>query len=404
MSAASAAPRSSRAAARRISHPFHGLIDCVLVEDAGVYDFDGAIPREHAVSAYTWMARDLAPDLLAAEPAEDDPEAAAALEAILPDLLARANKAIAAGRTSHEADRRLHLQLGGQEPWRRLPHVVNALTSRKLLTKAQQLGQAINGMQEEAQLAGALQAMPLSDANLAALLMQAMVGQVANPTVLVKAATTVAGSETEIAVTRTGLAPMVDAILAHAQNQVRLLMQVGPFADVDLLCRALERFHRLHRSVQGMLDLNRNGRWALVVGGLTKAASDRIEPRIRTVLYDLNRALRRQREGVPDRLDSDQILLALGSVYLLKAVREARDSLALNAMFDQTWAQVGQAIEIHIDRNLELLREDPDDTITAERLDAAIKMAEVRIGSDYADVMRRARDSAARRVPPKPEA
>ena len=278
--------------------------------------------------------------------------------------------------------------------------MLNALRSRHLLEKAQSFGRAANGMQDDAQLAGALQAMPLSDRPLAALLMHATVGQVANPTPLVTAAIRVAGSETEMAITRVGLGPLVDALLAHAQNQVPLLTQVGPFADMDLLCRALERFHRLMRAVQALIELSRNGRWALIVATLTKNVSDRIEPRVRNVLFDLNRALRRQREGIPDRLDGDQILLALGSVYLLATIRDVRDSLALNAMFDRTWNQVGQALEIHIQRNLDLLRKDPDDAITAERLEAAIKMAEVRLGVEYADVIRRAKEGAERRQPP----
>ena len=404
MSAATAVPFSAGRVTRGSTLPFLGLIDCVLVGDSGLFEFDGAIPREHAASAWTWMKRDLAPDLFDLAVLEDDPEAVGALKETLPELLARADKAIAGAGTSHDAERRLRMQLGGQNASRHLPQVVKALRSRKLLEKAQGLGAAINAMQDERQLADALRAMPLSDQHLAALLMQALVGQVANPTVLVTAATAVAGSETEIGVTRAGFAPLIDAILAHAQDQVDLLMQVGPFADVDLLCRALDRFNRLHRAVHGLLDLDQKGRWKMIVGRLTKAASDRIAPRMRSVLFDLNRALRRQREGVPDRLDSDQILVALGSIYMLKTVREARDSLALNAVLDKMWSQVGQALEIHIDRNLELLRKDPDDDITAARLDAAIKMGEVRIGTEYAEVMRRARDSALRKPEPRPEA
>ena len=404
MSAATTVPFSAGRVTRGSTLPFLGLIDCVLVGDSGLFEFDGAIPREHAASAWTWMKRDLAPDLFDLAVLEDDPEAVGALEETLPELLARADKAIAGAGTSHDAERRLRMQLGGQNASRHLPQVVKALRSRKLLEKAQGLGAAINAMQDDRQLADALRAMPLSDQHLAALLMQALVGQVANPTVLVTAATAVAGSETEIGVTRAGFAPLIDAILAHAQDQVDLLMQVGPFADVDLLCRALDRFNRLHRAVHGLLDLDQKGRWKMIVGRLTKAASDRIAPRMRSVLFDLNRALRRQREGVPDRLDSDQILVALGSIYMLKTVREARDSLALNAVLDKMWSQVGQALEIHIDRNLELLRKDPDDDITAARLDAAIKMGEVRIGTEYAEVMRRARDSALRKPEPRPEA
>jgi hypothetical protein len=114
------------------------------------------------------------------------------------------------------------------------------------------------------------------------------------------------------------------------------------------------------------------------------------------VVPDVSRALRR-REG-NDRLDSDQLLIALNGCFVLATVREARDSLALNALFDQAWNQLGQALEMHVQRNLEVFRQTPNDQTTAARLDAAIKMAELRFNAEYADVLRRARDSASKRV------
>jgi hypothetical protein len=124
--------------------------------------------------------------------------------------------------------------------------------------------------------------------------------------------------------------------------------------------------------------------------------SERIEPRLREAGPDLNRAMRR-REGT-DRLDSDQILLALNGVYLLATVRDCRDSLALNTAFDQAWAQVGQGLEIHLERCLEILRANPTDRIASARLEAGIKMAELRFSAEYAEVLRRAKDAAERRI------
>ena len=49
-------------------------------------------------------------------------------------------------------------------------------------------------------------------------------------------------------------------------------------------------------------------------------------------------------------------------------------------------------------RNLELFRQNPSDRVIGARLDAAIKMAGLRFNPDYADVLRRARDGAERRV------
>jgi len=388
-------PISARSGAAA-GKPFLGLIDGVLVDDPADFAFDGAIARGHAMATWTWILRDVAPDLVDPDASPDDPAAVQALEALMPELLARARSAAAAAGATHDAERRLQSQLGGEEPFERLPYVLNALKCRALLDKAQSFGRAVNGMNDEAALAMALQSMPLQDQGIAALLMQAAVGQVASPSRLMTAVIRIAGSPTEGAIQRAGFGPLVDALLAHAQNQIPALIQIGPFADIDLTCRAIDRFHRLIRAVHGFVELARNGRWAMIVAALTKVVSGHVEPRLRDVGPDVNKALRRPREGI-DRFDGDLLLSALNGVYLLATVRDSRGSLALNALFDQTWTQVGQALEIHIQRNLEILRQNPADTATAQRLDASIKMAEVRFNPEYAEVLRRAKETAEKR-------
>lgn len=393
-------PRPTVRASRRDAKPFFGVIDSVLVEDPVNFPFEGAISRQDAMAAWTWIRRDLASDLIDPDVSDTDPAAAEALSLLLPEILTRTRTALAAAGTSHEAERRLRTQLGSEDAWARLPMVLTALKCRPLLEKAQGFGRATNGMTDEAALAMALQSMPLQDQSVAALLMQAAVGQVANPSRLMTAVIRITGSATDVAITRQGFAPLVDAMLAHAQNQIPVLHQMGAFADIDLTCRALDRFHRLVRAVGSYVELGRLSRWTMVLSALTKSVSERIDPKLREVGPDVNKALRRGREG-NDRLDSDQILSALNGVYLLATVRDCRDSLALNALFDQVWNQTGQAIEIHIQRSLDILRLNPLDKVTSARLDAAIKMAELRFNAEYAEVLRRARDAVERRITPQ---
>jgi hypothetical protein len=238
--------------------------------------------------------------------------------------------------------------------------------------------------------------MPLKDQALAALLFHVAIGQVSNPTRLITTIIRISGNATEAAVIRMGFSPVIDAMLAHAQNQLFMLQPSGPFADIDLICRSLDRFHRLVRSLTGYVEFSRGSRWAMVLAAITKQVSDRIEPRLRDVVSDLNQAMRRGREG-SDRIDEDRMLAAINGVYLLATVRECRDSLALNAVFDQAWSQTGQALEVHLQRNLDLIRQNPDDAPTGVRLDAGIKMAEVRFNPEYAETLRRARATAERR-------
>ncbi len=258
------------------------------------------------------------------------------------------------------------------------------------------MADATAGMPDEAALGLALQSMPLNDRPVCALLMQAAMAEIAHPGRVMAAAIRIAGASEEQAVARAGLGTLVDAMLAHAQAQIPALQQYGAFADIDMVCSSVERFHKLIRAVTSYMELGRMTRWSGTVAGLIKTVSELLEPKLREVLPDVNLALRRH-HGT-DWLDTDQVLAALNGCYILNTVRDCRDSLALNALFDQMWTQVGQALDIHVNRNLELFRQNPSDRVTGDRLDAAIKMAELRFNGEYAEVLRRARDGAERRA------
>lgn len=376
--------------------PFLGLIDPIIVPGPVEFDFEGSLAHDHATAAWKWMIRDAAPDLLDVTGGDDDPVTRQALDAAVPELLTRVREILSEMDRDGELDRRMRVQMGGEAVFRRMPVILNALKCRNLLVKAQGFGRAANNMTDDAALGTALQAMPLNDRAVAALLLHAAVGQICNPARLMAAAVKIAGSASEAAIHRAGLAPLVDAMLAHAQAQIAPLSQSGIYSDVDLICRATERFHKLMRAVTGFVELARLSHWSMVTAQLTKSISERIEPRLREVVPDVSRALRR-REGV-DRLDPDQLLIALNGCFVLATVREARDSLALNTLFDQAWAQLGQALETQMQRNLDLFRQNPGDKVTSARLDAAIKMAELRFNADYADVLRRAKESAGKRA------
>jgi hypothetical protein len=371
--------------------PFLGLIEAVTVEDPVLFPFDGSILRKHAQTAWIWAARDLCPDLLA----DVETMSSANLEALMPQVVTRMRDGLKQAE-DYETGRRLRAQLGGPEALERLPFVINALHSRALLVKAEAFGKAANTVDNDHTLGAALQAMPLQDASATALLMHVAIGQINNPTKLVTTAVRIAGGGSEAAIQRSGFGPMVDAILAHAQNQLHALQQNGPFADVDMTCRALDRLHKLIRSLTGYVEFARNSRWTMVLAALTKHTSDRIEQRLKDVVPDLNQALRKM-PGT-DRLDHDRLLSALNGMYVLAAVRDSRDSLAVNALFDQAWSQSGEALELHLVRNLELYKLNPDDALIGTRLDTAIKMAEIRFTPEYAETLRRARHTAERRA------
>jgi hypothetical protein len=372
------------------------MLDAVIVEDPASFSFAGSIRRSSVVAGWTWVCRDLCADFISADEIADSSLTAATLEPQMPKVMARMKEALAKADADPEVARRLRAQLGSDEAIAALPQLLGALRSRPLLAKAMAFGKAINNIGEDSALGTALQSMPLNDPPLAALLFHAAMRQIANPTRLVTTVIKLSGNATELSVARSGFGPVIDAMLAHAQNQIHLLQPTGPFADIDLICRVLDRFHRLVRAMTGYIEFERGSQWAAILSALTKQVSERIEPRLREVVPDINVALRRSRDPAADRLDNDRLLAAINGVYLMATVRDCRASLALNAVFDQAWSQSAEALEMHLQRNLDLIRQNPADPVIGARLDAGIKMAEVRFNAEYADTLRRARVSAER--------
>ncbi|NGP18706.1 hypothetical protein [Devosia aurantiaca] len=389
--------RPAARSAAVVRKPFCGLIDPILVEGPVAFSFAGSVDRAGAAAAWTWVLRDIAPDLISAEGVANGAFKAADLEPLMPELLVRMKAALEKIDGDTESMRRFRAQFAREHAREELSVVLAALRARALLTKAQGFGKAINTIAEDGAVGTALQSMPLQDAQIAALLFHAAVGQVANPTRLISVVIKLSGNASEAAIARNGFSPLVDAYLAHAQNQLQHLQVSGPFADTDLVCKSLERFHRLVRALTSYIEFGRGSRATQVLSTITKLVSDRIEPRLKEVVTDLNQAMRRPREGL-DRIDEDRLLAAINGMYLLSAVRDSRDSLALNAVFDQAWNQSGQALEIHIQRSLDLIRQNPGEATSGARLDAAIKMAEIRFNPEYAETLKRARAAAERRV------
>src|SRR6185295_11475084 len=94
------AARSSAGAARSPARAFLGMLDPVVTEGAAEFSFAGAVPRPAAEAVWTWMVRDVAPDLIDVDVIDDSDVSHAALESLMPELLARARKTLVAAETS----------------------------------------------------------------------------------------------------------------------------------------------------------------------------------------------------------------------------------------------------------------------------------------------------------------
>ena len=375
---------------------FAGLLEPVLVEHPSVFPTSSCIARPDATTVWRFVVRDLCPDLIPPEPSASEGFAASQFEAVVPVVVDRIRTALALAATDQEAERRLRAQLNGEAGLAALPLVLVALRAWPLLDKAAALGKAMNAITDAGGMGRALATLPLGDPPLAALLFHAMLSQISNPGPLVLAAIKAAGGAGEVRLSQAGFAPLVEAVFAQAQQQALSLQPQTGFTDMDLACRRVERFHRLMRALTGNVEFARASRWSAMLSGIVKLASERVELRLAEVMPDLNAALRRARSGA-DRLDPDRMLATINGMYLLATIRDCRESLAVNARFDQVWTQTGEALGLYCRHNLELLQADPQNPVIAARLDGAIIMAQVRFNQAYAETLRRARAVAERR-------
>lgn len=396
----SARPKGHRGSDDVALSAFLDAIDCVLVEPPFYHGFSGAIPIQSATSIWQWLSRDVARSEAGrlADAINSGAEPVSAFDLLQPEILDKLKANAAVEAQDYERERRNTIQMGGEEVRKLLPAVIMAMRRRALLQQATAFGTAVGTMQDEPALAAALQTITISNPVTRALWMQAMVGHISNPSRVMAAAVLIAGGTDEVRITNSGYAPLVDAILSHAQVQIgRLDSQPGVFSDIDLSCKAIERFHRLMRAINYTLEIDRRSHWGTIINSLTAMVSERLERPLREVNLNVTQALRRPREGA-DKVDSEKVLGALNGMYLLNAVRNARDSLALNAVLDQAWTDTGQAIEVLVTRTLDIFRSNPADAVNRERLEAGIKLAEIRFNPEYAEILRRTLNGASRRA------
>lgn len=392
---------SSRAAEKPAGlDAFLSSIECVLVEPPVHHQFAGSIDRSVAISIWTWIARDVAREeaarLADAIDSGADPKSAFAL--MLSEITERLKENATREKSDLELERRNTIQMGGEDARARLPFVIMAMRKQSLLEQAVNFGAAFGGIQDEATLGTALQTITISNPVTRALWMQAMVGHMGNPSRVMAAATRLANGNDEIHVVNAGFGPLVDAMLSHAQSQIgKLAAQPGVFNDLDLACKAIDRFHRLMRAINYNLEIERKSVWGSIIADLTGRISERLERPMREISPNVTAALRRPRDG-GDKIDPANVLEGLNGLYLLMTVRNSRDSLAVNALLDKAWTETGQAVEVLVTRALDMFRANPSDPVLRERLDAGIKMAEIRFNPEYAEILRRARDGADRRI------
>ena len=296
----------------------------VLVDPPVYHPLGGAIDRDLARSIWTWVARDLAPSEAAriADAIDSGAEPAAAFVPMLPEILERLKENAVIEKDDLETERRNTMQMGGENARERLPYFIMAMRRRGMLAQARNFGQAIGKLQDEATLGVALQTINITN-YLTRALDAGHGGLYVNPAASWRRGPPLGRQHQPMF--RGRICPLIEAILSHAQSQIgELSPQPGMFADHDLACKSVDRFHRLMRSICTILKSNK-----IALGQRHHRpdgrAFERLERPLKEISLHVTQALRRPRDGA-DKLDPGDVLMALNGLYLLTTIRTCRDS------------------------------------------------------------------------------
>lgn len=374
----------------------------VLTQDKPLV-LGASLSKKHLLKFWEWVQRDLDAEFVAemnsalggsAAPTEQEIEAQLnALADIVEPI--RENAIL-----DDESRRRLSIQIGGAEVFDSLSTLLLVFRYLAFINSGYLLGHELRSIADVETFSYALEQAHFPSQEVKKLWCLAFVGAIPKAEILANALAQKTPAKNENAIRATGLGEYFDALVIEAQRQIETVeQQTGTFRDVDLICRSIDRFHHICRSLQFNLDLPKTTAWVRHLEDLIKRAAIALNGRFSDVVKDVGKVLRPAQGTNKTHLDPNEVLQAYNGLYILAATRAARESLAVNAVVERAWRDVGQALEVMVDRIFEHYKmvagTDPFATAQA---DVAIKFCSIRFGDEYAQVLKRNKQNIEQRV------
>ena len=381
-------PSNEVAFERLVSRLGPVLTDSVpLIENA-------SLSRDHLHKFWDWAQRDLEPDLIAelnemlgADNAPSEREFDNAVRNLVSTIAPLINGA----QDDDELKRRLTIQIGGHDVFETVEVLLMVVNYLPFIQSGYMLASELNTAEDVETFSYALEHSQFPSDETKKFWCVGFVAGVAKIELLANAIAAHIFDKNDSSVRSTGYGEYVDAFIIEAQKQIEVIeRQSGIFRDVDLICRAISRFHHVARCLQFNLDLPKSTLWVRQLEQLTSRAASALNSRFGEVVSEVNKVLRPAHGTSRTSIDPSEVLQAYNGLYILAATRAARESLALNAAVERAWREVGRALEVMVDRIFDhyklVVGSDP---FAAAQVDVAIKFCSIRFGDDYAAVLKR---------------
>jgi hypothetical protein len=377
-------------------------ISVILTQDKPLI-VGASLSKKHLMKFWEWVQRDVdrdtvsaINDVLGADKAPSERE----IETQLNSLIELVEPIYEAALADNERRRRLSIQLGGPEVFDSLGTCLLVFKYIAFINSGFLLARELRRNAEVETFSYALDQAQFPSQEAKKLWCLAFIRGIPKAELLANALAQKFTTKTENAIRATNLGEYLDALVIEAQKQIETIeQQTGTFRDVDLICRSIDRFHHISRSLQFNLDLPKTTPWVRHLEDLIKRAAIALNGRFNDVVKDVNKVLRPAQGTDKTHLDPNDVLQAYNGLYILTATRAARESLAVNAVVERAWRDVGQGLEVMVDRIFEHYKvvagTDPFATAQA---DVAIKFCSIRFGDEYAQVLKRNKLNIEQRV------
>lgn len=399
----------------RIGNPqrlFFAPVEPFLVDDSPERKHRGRISRVCLAPMWEWISRDLMPDeaktyvdqvnlLLSANETNGAEQVARAFQALAEQ---RMREALGAARTDDKLQRRLAAQVGTPRAIEDVREIAAVLKVRDALgVIASRLPPTISNLaDEQLENVTVLLDSPIGrhrDVFLYALLV--VMSRLGSPWQLIRLGIYAAKSDAAARIAETPFAIAVDVVLADIERMISSLrgsLKAGQSGDVASL---LKEIHDAARALHTEMDLSTDSSWArqlaasrTEVAKLLQAEIDNLPARVRRLLRPRNG----KEFGAGATLDAGDVSEVETKLVLAAACRHYAGELAISEATRRVTSDLQSYFDSGTQILLDRLRTAPpgERSYRHSQIDAAVRFCAALFGADYASLLAKAADIAAK--------
>ncbi|MEP3280146.1 MAG: hypothetical protein ABJO38_27285, partial [Stappiaceae bacterium] len=391
---------------------YFALLDPFLIDEHLPRRQSARIERSSLNLIWTWIIRDVAPELAAEVGGKvtagtvSDAEFVALIDQFRNDIKELIEEKLDSASHNPDFRRRLIMHLGGEHVIADIRDMVTYQTHRHLIEPViENFADGIDRHRliEQDQLADKVFEFADNHPDLVVWVAAAALHKVDNPNSLLAFSAKLAESESAGDIEESPFAPFVEMVLSEAdRNLVRteLACQHGPNPDLpsDLLQTSLSDYYDLMRGLSLEIDLDHAANWRKQAATIRRDISAIVSRDIEATPGLVRRTLREPRVNSAGALDIDQheISDAKRALQILGIVRKAAEYMAVNEMISQASQTVDQTLDIvcrTLISDLGRARGKKKDALLAA-VNVGIDYVEIFYGEKDAELMRRSRQAA----------